>query len=62
MHATKRAMNIDYAIREVTVPARELEKSGVKVVKLNIGDPNKWDFETPPHVRNALCRAVEECD
>jgi alanine-synthesizing transaminase len=62
MRATKRAMNIDYAIREVTVPARELEKSGVKVVKLNIGDPNKWDFETPPHVRQALCRAVEECD
>ncbi|MEM0448661.1 MAG: aminotransferase class I/II-fold pyridoxal phosphate-dependent enzyme [Methanomassiliicoccales archaeon] len=62
MRATKRAMNIDYAIREVTVPARELEKSGVKVVKLNIGDPNKWDFETPPHVRQALCRAVEACD
>jgi len=62
MRATKRAMNIDYAIREVTVPARELEKSGVKVVKLNIGDPNKWDFETPPHVRQALCRAVEDCD
>jgi len=62
MRATKRAMNIDYAIREVTVPARELEKSGVKVLKLNIGDPNKWDFETPQHVRNALCRAVEECD
>jgi aspartate/methionine/tyrosine aminotransferase len=55
-------MDIDYAIREVTVPARELEKSGVKVVKLNIGDPNKWDFETPPHVRQALCRAVETCD
>jgi aspartate/methionine/tyrosine aminotransferase len=62
MRATMRAMNIDYAIREVTVPARELEKSGVKVVKLNIGDPNKWDFETPEHVRKALCRAVEECD
>lgn len=62
MRATKRAMDIDYAIREVTVPARELEKSGVKVVKLNIGDPNKWDFETPPHVRQALCKAVEACD
>jgi alanine-synthesizing transaminase len=62
MRATKRAMNIDYAIREVTVPARELEKSGIKVLKLNIGDPNKWDFETPQHVRQALCRAVEACD
>jgi len=62
MRATQRALNIDYAIREVTVPARELEKQGVKIVKLNIGDPNKWDFETPKHVRAALCRAVEECD
>ena len=62
MRATQRALNIDYAIREVTIPARELEKKGVKIIKLNIGDPNKWDFETPPHVRAALCRAVEECD
>ena len=62
MRATERAKNIDYAIREVTIPARELEKRGVKLIKLNIGDPNKWDFETPKHVRQALCRAVEECD
>jgi len=62
MHATKRALDIDYAIREVTVPARELESKGVEVIKLNIGDPNKWDFRTPEHVRAALCKAVEECD
>ena len=62
MRATQRAMNIDYAIREITVPAMELEKGGAKIIKLNIGDPNKWDFQTPKHVRQALCRAVEECD
>jgi len=62
MRATARSINIDYAIREVTIPARELEKSGVQIIKLNIGDPNKWDFKTPKHVRQALCRAVEECD
>jgi alanine-synthesizing transaminase len=62
MRATERAIGIDYAIREVTVPARELERKGVQIIKLNIGDPNKWDFRTPPHVRQALCAAVEECD
>lgn len=62
MKATKRTMGISYAIREVLLPARELEKKGVEVIKLHIGDPNKFDFETPKHVRDALCKAVEKCD
>ncbi|HSV42618.1 MAG TPA: aminotransferase class I/II-fold pyridoxal phosphate-dependent enzyme [Methanomassiliicoccales archaeon] len=62
MKATKRTMGINYAIREVLLPARELEKKGVEVIKLHIGDPNKFDFRTPKHVRDALCRAVEKCD
>jgi aspartate/methionine/tyrosine aminotransferase len=62
MKATKRTMGINYAIREVLLPARELEKKGVKLIKLHIGDPNKFDFETPQHVRDALCAAVEKCD
>ena len=59
MKATKRSLNVEYAIRDVLLPARELEKKGAEIIKLHIGDPNKWDFETPPHVRQALCRAVE---
>ncbi|MGD0057014.1 MAG: aminotransferase class I/II-fold pyridoxal phosphate-dependent enzyme [Methanomassiliicoccales archaeon] len=62
MKATKRSMSISYAIREFLVPAKELEKKGIEVIKLHIGDPNKYDFETPRHVRKALCKAVEECD
>lgn len=62
MKATKRTMGISYAIREVLLPARELEKKGIDVIKLHIGDPNKFDFETPKHVRDALCKAVEKCD
>jgi len=27
---------------------------------LNIGDPVAFDFDTPPHVKQALMRAVEE--
>jgi len=59
MKATARTMGISYAIREMLLPARELEKQGHKIIKLHIGDPNKFDFETPKHVRDALCAAVE---
>ncbi|HUT27568.1 MAG TPA: aminotransferase class I/II-fold pyridoxal phosphate-dependent enzyme [Methanomassiliicoccales archaeon] len=62
MKATKRTMGISYAIRDMLLPARELEKQGHEIIKLHIGDPNKFDFETPKHVRDALCAAVEKCD
>ena len=58
-HATERSLNVEYAIRDVLIPARKLEEKGAKIIKLHIGDPNKWDFETPKHVRDALGRAVE---
>jgi len=56
--ASKRSQGVNYAIREVVVPARELEKKGVKVLRLNIGDPNKYDFDTPQHMKDAICKAV----
>ena len=62
MKPTKRTLGIEYAIRDILLPARELEKKGVEVLKLHIGDPNKFDFRTPKHVRDALCAAVEKCD
>ena len=62
MKATKRSLDVSYAIRDILLPARELEKKGAEIIKLHIGDPNKYDFETPKHVRDALCRAVEVND
>jgi aspartate/methionine/tyrosine aminotransferase len=59
MKATKRSMGVEYAIRDILLPARELEKNGAEIIKLHIGDPNKYDFQTPQHVRDALRRAVE---
>jgi hypothetical protein len=47
IRASRRSMGMDYAIREVSVPAEEAEKAGKKLIGLNIGDPNKWDFQTP---------------
>lgn len=58
--ASKRSQGISYAIREVVVPARELEKKGIEVLHLNIGDPVKYDFDTPQHMKDALYTAAQE--
>ena len=56
----RRAAGIQYAIRDVVVPARELEKKGRRILYLNIGDPLKYDFDTPAHIKEALNKAVAE--
>ncbi len=60
IRASIRSKRIEYAIRDVVVPANELEKKGIEVLKLNIGDPIKYDFKTPQHIREAAARAVME--
>lgn len=56
----KRAQGVNYAIRDVVVPAKKLEKQGKKVLHLNIGDPNKYNFDTPQHMKDALYEAAME--
>ncbi len=56
--ASIRSKRIEYAIRDVVVPAKELEKKGIEVLKLNIGDPIKYDFKTPEHIREAAAKAI----
>ena len=60
IRASKRSKGISYAIRDVVIPARELEKQGKKILHLNIGDPNKYDFDTPIHMKKALYQAAEQ--
>ena len=59
---TKRVKSIEYAIRDVIGYTEQLVKDGKKIYYLNIGDPPAFDFHTPPHVKQALCKAVEEND
>jgi len=58
--ASDRSKGISYAIREVVVPAKKLEAKGIKVFHLNIGDPNKYDFDTPEHMKQALFKAAND--
>ena len=58
--ASKRSQGISYAIRDVVLPAKELEKKGIEVLHLNIGDPNKYDFDTPQHMKDTLYKVANE--
>jgi len=60
LRVTKRVQTIEYAIRDVIEYAKELEKKGKEIVYLNIGDPVKFDFDTPEHIKQALFQAVKE--
>lgn len=60
MNLTERVQNLEYAIRDVVGLARQLEKKGKDVIYLNIGDPPKFDFKTPEHIKNALIQAVKD--
>jgi len=62
MRASGRAMGVEYAIREIVAPADELERQGKRIIRMNIGDPNKWDFETPEYFKAALREAVDKVD
>ncbi len=55
----KRLEGLTYAIRDVLEEARKVEAGGKKLLKLNIGDPNSYDHDTPEHVKRALVGAVQ---
>ena len=57
---TARVKAIEYAIRDVSIHAAQVAKTGKKMFYLNIGDPVAFDFKTPVHIRQALAKAVEE--
>jgi alanine-synthesizing transaminase len=59
---TRRAQNIEYAIRDVIPHCNQLVKEGRKVYYLNIGDPAAFDFKTPENVKDALHKAIEQDD
>ena len=57
---TNRASQIEYAIRDVVVPATALEAQGHEIIKLNIGDPLAYPgLPTPDHMITAYQKALE---
>jgi alanine-synthesizing transaminase len=53
-----RMANVSYAIRDLAVVADQVASQGHRILYLNIGDPCKFDFPTPPHMIEAAERAM----
>jgi alanine-synthesizing transaminase len=49
-----------YAIRNIVAEARKVEAAGQTVRYLNIGDPITFGFRTPPHMIEAVQRAMRD--
>jgi aspartate/methionine/tyrosine aminotransferase len=61
--AIRTAQRVDrftYAIRNIVVEAKKVEASGKAVRYLNIGDPNQFGFLTPPHLIEAVDKAMRD--
>ena len=56
-----RAARIEYAIRDVVIPATKLEQQGHEILKLNIGDPIAYPgLPTPAHMVAAFQQSLAD--
>ncbi len=53
-----RTANVTYAIRDIIVLADQVKKTGKSMYYLNIGDPNVYDFSTPPEIIETIHQAM----
>jgi len=60
IHVSARVNAFSYAIRNIVAEARKVEAAGRKVQYLNIGDPVQFGFRTPPHLIEAVERAMRD--
>ncbi len=51
---------VEYAIRDIALEARKLQKQGRQITYLNIGDPLQYGFQPPENVKEALVKAVKD--
>jgi alanine-synthesizing transaminase len=61
--AIRTAQRVDrftYAIRNIVAEAKKVEATGTNVRYLNIGDPNQFGFLTPPHLIEAVEKAMRD--
>lgn len=58
MKVSERTSGVEYAIRDIILHAKNYERSGKEIIYLNIGDPVRFDFKTPDHIKRALTDAV----
>ncbi|MGI0082366.1 MAG: aminotransferase class I/II-fold pyridoxal phosphate-dependent enzyme, partial [Nitrosopumilaceae archaeon] len=59
MKISKRVEGVEYAIRDIALSAKKLERQGQKIIYLNIGDPVQYGFQPPENVKEALMKAIK---
>jgi alanine-synthesizing transaminase len=60
LKVSDRTNGVEYAIRDIILHARTYESAGGQVIYMNIGDPVKYDFKTPEHIKSAFINAVKD--
>jgi alanine-synthesizing transaminase len=58
LKVSERTSGVEYAIRDIILHARQYQNAGKQIIYLNIGDPVKYGFRTPEHIKHALIEAV----
>jgi aspartate/methionine/tyrosine aminotransferase len=51
---------VSYPIRDIVSAAKKIEKTGVKMIYLNVGDPAPFGFRPPNHILDAAKEAVNQ--
>jgi alanine-synthesizing transaminase len=60
VRTSARLERFNYAIRNIVAEAKAIEAAGRPVRYLNIGDPIPFGFRTPPHLIEAIARAMRD--
>jgi aspartate/methionine/tyrosine aminotransferase len=60
LQVADRVHGFTYAIRHIVGEAKKVEAAGTKVRYLNIGDPIPFGFQTPPHLIEAVAKAMRD--
>ncbi|MEM4252752.1 MAG: aminotransferase class I/II-fold pyridoxal phosphate-dependent enzyme [Candidatus Nitrosotenuis sp.] len=59
MKVSKKVAGVEYAIRDIVLAARQVEKQGKKITYLNIGDPVQYGFQPPENVKEAMIKSIK---
>jgi aspartate/methionine/tyrosine aminotransferase len=57
---SNRTANFHYAIRNLISAAEAQERTGRRIIYLNIGDPQAYGFRPPAHIVEAVARALRD--
>ena len=60
MQPSTRSKNLKSPIRDIVEIAKRLKTKGMKIYNFNIGDPNKFDFDTPDYLKEEMIKVVED--